>query len=548
MTSKTRAKIQAAARARWAKYRAKRQPVPVGLDDEEVASRFHPDQVNGHDDTLPPHSVDAEMAALGCVLQAASERDADALLASLRPALFYDERCRNLHQACVQLRGAHRAVDPVTVLTVLDGAAAWVRFVQDCQDKAPSLGNFPSYLAALEDQAFLRKTAAQAARVAELIRTRTSQDGLELDLEQLRAALRELGEDVQKPATTDRPVIEFLDPETGCDYEPPPGQCLVGDFDLSKGYEGVALIAGPPGSGKSLAASALALAGVIGPGAQWMGRTVQRRFRSLVIQAENGAMRLKTEFAAMQSHFPRALNAADWLRWSKPPEGGLPFHRPEFRRAIRRQVDEFAPDLVILDPWTAVAADDSSADVVDKLAEIRSCLPAGDACPCLLVIAHTRKPKAEGLRRGRGLLAEVSGSLALGATARTVFVILPFSDDIQDDRVLFSYAKANNLAKPPGDTVWHRRLGGLWVQAEADPEEFWRRDDDTRKDRAKVNRDQLRQVYGERLAMSRKDLVAGLVAAEACSYQTAMRITADDGLLVERGWIQETPGGLLALA
>jgi hypothetical protein len=488
---------------------------------------------------IPPHDPAAERGAIGCVLGAASERDADAMLAPLRVGLFYDLRHQRILEAMQSLRLAHRAVDLVTVTSSIGGNAAKVGgivYLQEILDTVPSVANFPAYLETLEHQAEARSALQHAASLSAMVREGKGPD-------ELRAAMKELAGILGAPSRSERPTLLLTDPKAHLSYKPRADLCLVGDHDITKGYEGVAVIGGPPGSGKSLVASSLALAGAMGA-TEWMGRKVHRRFKTLMIQAENGALRLRREFEAMAAAAPK-VDLSQWIRVSLPPEGGLPFHRTEFRRAFKAAVEEFKPDVVILDPWTAVAADDAAKDVVDKLAEIRSCLPPGDECPALLIVAHTRKPKAEGMRRGRGLLNELSGSLALGATARSVYVLLPFTDEIRDDRVLWSCAKLSN-GEPAGDSVWHRRVGGLFPRAVDDAAEFWERDEP--KERVAVSKDELRAAYGERVAMSREDLVSALVEAEACSYQTARRITGPAGYLVTREWVTTTPGGLLALA
>lgn len=491
---------------------------------------------------LPPHDPDAERGALGCVLSAASDRDADSLLEALRDSMFYDLRHQKILATFRALRGGHRAVDLVTVVSAIGGGAAEVGGVPYLSAIAdiPSVANFPSYLSILEESATRRRALAVAARLSEIAREPGDGAG-----ERVRSALVEVGEDLSSGHRSDRPPLLITDPCEHLKFEPRTDLCLVGDHDVSKGYEGVCVVGGPPGCGKSLVASSLALAGVVGKGT-WMGRAVHRRFKTLMIQAENGALRLRNEFLAMRAHAsPETL--AKFIRVSLPPEGGIPFHKAEFRRAVKRAVEDFAPDVVTVDPWTAVAADDAAKDVVEKLAEIRSCLPTGDDCPALVVVAHTRKPKAEGMRRGRGLLNELSGSLALGATARSVFVLLPFTDDQTDDRVLWSTAKLSN-GIPAADSVWHRRLGEPFVPANASADEYWNRDREAAEERVAVTKSQLREVYADRLAMSRDDLCRALVDGELAAYQTARRITGPKGYLLTREWLTETPGGLLAIA
>lgn len=417
--------------------------------------------------TIPAH-IEAERAALGHLLRAASERDADAMLEAMEDRFFSHLGNLELFKAIKTLRAGHRAVDVLTVTATIKDQP-WFATVGGIQglsemDRAAEAPLF-SALEILRTESDLRDSKSSAESILKLIQERRTP-------EEIKKGLRELADKIQTPAKGERKALVTVNPKGHLSYSPPEGLCLVGDYDVTKGYEGVMAIGGPPGSGKSLAASSLAIAGAIGSGT-WMGRKVHRRFKTLIIQAENGAMRMKSEFETMMATYPRA-KLEDSIRYSLPPEGGLPFHRPEFRRALTNEVREFNPDVIVIDPWTAVAADDAAKDVVDKLAEIRSCLPPGDACPAVVIVCHTRKPKSEGLRKGRALLNELSGSLALGSTARSVYVLLPFTDDMEDDRILWCCAKlSNGLA--PSDTVWHRKLGQHFQPAQSDPEEFWAR-------------------------------------------------------------------------
>jgi hypothetical protein len=62
-----------------------------------------------------------------------------------------------------------------------------------------------------------------------------------------------------------------------------------------------------------------------------------------------------------------------------------------------------------------------------------------------------------------------------------------------------------------------------------------------------VSREQLREIFGERLGMDRGELCKALVEREWCSYQTARRITGPAGYMLEEDWLKPTPGGLLAI-
>lgn len=500
-------------------------------------------------DALPPHSEESERAALGCIILAAetgSQAEVDALLAQLKPRLFYLVPCQDVCAAMIRLRNEGHAVDAVTVARKLkdDGKDVHPAFVSMLADGVASVWNFPTYLADLRDKALRRWTLAKRERLAELAHA------TELSPDTLRAEFGEIFEAANKIGTSRGPVLVSVGPARhAAEYQPKEALNLVGFGDITKGYQGVTIIAGPPGSGKSLASDSLALAGAIGNGT-WMGRKVHRKFRTLIIQCENGAMRVKQVGEEMQRNHPH-LDIDDSIRISLPPEGGLAFHRAEFRQAVAKEVREFGADVVVIDPWTQVAADDTAKDIVDKIAEIRSCFPAGDDCPALVIVAHTKKPRVEDKgNRGRALMYSVSGSQALVSVCRAGFVVLPYTDDIQDDRVMFCCFKLSD-AKPeqtPADTVWHRRLGDLFAHSTANPEEFWTRgEEDGREKRKAVSREQLREIFGQRAGMERNEIVEELTRREWCSYQTARRITGPTGYMIEEGWLKESPGGLLAL-
>ena len=233
-------------------------------------------------------------------------------------------------------------------------------YLSESMDLTPSMLNFPTYLDTLQTMALRRWTLAKRERLNVL----ATAEGLTLD--QIREEFDEISDTAHKIGKQKRKAVTAVKLSEHMKYEPNEKLGLIGDGDITKGYQGVTVIAGPPGSGKSLVGDSLAIAGAIGRGT-WMGRKIHRQFRTLIIQCENGATRLKRVFEAMKANYPD-LDFDAWFRVTLPPEGGLPFHRPEFRREIGRLVEEFKPDVIVLDPWTAVAAEDASKEIIDKLA------------------------------------------------------------------------------------------------------------------------------------------------------------------------------------
>jgi len=230
----------------------------------------------------------------------------------------------------------------------------------------------------------------------------------------------------------------------------------------------------------------------------------------------------------------------EWIMVLDPPEGGIPFHRPEFRASVRRMVEALKPDLVIIDPWSHVAVEDAAKDVVDKIAEIRSCFPPGDACPALLIVAHTKKPRAEDVKRGRALAYLISGSVALVNTARCVFMLLPWSDELEDDRIYWSCCKLNDGAMYPA-SVWRRRFGTFFAHDEQTDPTTWGEDEDEA--RRSISREMIATVFKEskRAGMKKGELVRGLVARfPDVGASTAWRAMGRDGYAME--WLSEAAG------
>jgi hypothetical protein len=122
------------------------------------------------------------------------------------------------------------------------------------------------------------------------------------------------------------------------------------------------------------------------------------------------------------------------------------------------------PDLVGVDPWNAVAREQDSKEYLDSFDALKSVLPTGDDAPALVIVAHTRKPKSDERASGRALLNLLAGSYVLGSVPRTVFVMQAASDDVTDNRVVWTCCK-NNDGELGGRSAWERR-NGLFVPIE----------------------------------------------------------------------------------
>jgi AAA domain-containing protein len=256
-------------------------------------------------------------------------------------------------------------------------------------------------------------------------------------------------EQTQQIREPKRPLIEFRSPLQLKNFTPPPGHELVGDFHIVKGN--VFVMGGAPGVGKSRGADSLAVAGATGH--DWFGLSVHRQFKTMIVQAENGEFRLAREFAELDCE---ALE--DFVRICPPPPYGFCFKREEFRTQLADAIAQFQPDIVIFDPWNAVAYEQDSREYLETFDALRSVLPLGDEAPALGIVAHTRKPKTDERASGRALLNLLAGSYVLGSVPRTVFVMQAASGDTTDNRVVWTCAK-NNDGELGARSAWERRNG-----------------------------------------------------------------------------------------
>jgi hypothetical protein len=237
-------------------------------------------------------------------------------------------------------------------------------------------------------------------------------------------------------------------------FTPPPDFKLMGECHLTRGS--LTVLGGWPGVGKSRAALALAIAGA--RGVPWLSHRIHARFRTLIIQCENGPFRLKEELAEALQDDHGALD--DWLRITPPPPYGLAFQEPGFRQELRDKIADFKPGLVIIDPWNRAADGDKQADYRGALDAVFECLPEDPAeKPALMVIHHMRKKSGEGGRKqGRDLLHELAGSYQIGSSARCVFALEAASSDVSDDCVVLTCCKNNDGVEGP-PSAWFRRNG-----------------------------------------------------------------------------------------
>ncbi len=314
-----------------------------------------------------------------------------------------------------------------------------------------------------------------------------------MNLDELETELVESGNEPREPR------IRVFTPSELRAYNPAQEPVLVGDNHVTRGE--VFVIGGEPGVGKSRLGVSLAIGGATGR--DWLGLKVRERFRTLILQTENGRYRLKNDFDEIG-----VGDLDDWIRISEPPPFGLTFSNPEFQADLTAIIADFKPHVVMLDPWNAAAKDDRQKDYAETFDIIRAILPKGDDKPALGIVAHTRKPGA-GERRngGTGLMHTLSGSYILTSVPRCIWLVVRGSEDETDDSVVVFNPKNSNGKNSPR-SAWVRKNGLFEPLADFD----WQQFDKPPEDRKTIRPEHIKQALECKGTISKSKAVEALMA------------------------------------
>ena len=313
------------------------------------------------------------------------------------------------------------------------------------------------------------------------------------------------------------PRIRFFTPSELRDFKPDNEIVLIGDCHVIRGE--VFVIGGEPGVGKSLASTELAVCGATGR--DWFGLKVHRKFRTLIVQTENGRYRLQLEFSKRECDEIEA-----WVRISEPPPFGLTLNNPEFQADISAALDSFKPECVMFDPWSAAARDDKQRDYVETFDALRNLLPTGSDKPALGVIAHTRKPQAKEKRTGgTGLMHLLAGSYVLTSVPRSIFIMTRGSEDEMDNSVVLFNPKNSNGQNAPR-SAWIRALNGFAPATDFDWPEF----DQAPEERKIISLDQISKVFdGGKKLLYKNEAAHDLATVAGVRDTSAYRALKLDG-------------------
>jgi hypothetical protein len=382
---------------------------------------------------------------------------------------IHDEKLRTVFDAMVRIHKRSVTVDAISLIRELKDMECFdeiggAKAVNDIFDNVIPRANLESCKERIEDWAKRRNISPDIEKLRDELFDRTN------NIDLIGVRLAKVAETIRKTSSKRREWIRTHTPCECRDWNPPDNCRLVGNHHIDRG--GFAVLAGHGGLGKSRAVSGLAVAGVTSE--SWFDLQIHSRFKTLIIQAENGPFRLKEEFTEILSGLTPEQQQAfnDSVRISEPPENGMAFSNPQFQAYLLDLIEEFKPGLIVIDPWNRVVKGDGQKDYSDGLDAIRACLPGGDDSPAVLIIAHTRKPDGKNQKHGSELAHEVSGSSLLKNQARCVMVMRRASSDMEDDRIVFETVKIND-GIPGKPTAWHRRNGLFVPCADFDWNEFY---------------------------------------------------------------------------
>lgn len=426
----------------------------------------------------PPHSLEVEAAALGCVILAAEREggrpNAHSLIAQLGLGLFYEPKHQVIFQAMAALAASGMSTDAVTIAQWLKDKkrladAGGAAYIGQLPEKTPSEWAFPAHLATLTEKLARREALDYARQVLAAANDEAK------DPAALARALADLSPVLANGHRNgQREWITFQSPAQCKAWKPPANWILVGDCHVTRGD--ITILAGPPGCGKSRSLNTLAIAGARGKPGSWLGMPVQTQFKTMICQAENGLYRLRQDWFDFATP-----NLEEHVRVCDPPPYGFQFGNPEFRAALAAKIEQWKPDVVAVDPWNRVSGDDGAADFTTALDQLRSVCAKLKNPPAFVIVHHFKKSDGSERYSVRGLLEKLSGSYTLGAAARCVIGMIHASDEAAEDRVVVKCCKNNNgqLGEPG---CWQRRGSDFvkveefdWAEFERPPEPGGRR-------------------------------------------------------------------------
>ncbi len=316
--------------------------------------------------------------------------------------------------------------------------------------------------------------------------------------------------------------------------EEPQGWNLVGDYHVTRGS--ITVLAGSPGIGKSFATLMLAIQGAIGSG-NWLGYTINTKFKTLIVQSENSLLRLILD--AKRVEMPDTLD--DHVKLLEFEWGNISLGNSKLVDALRNLIAEFEPDLVVLDPWNQFADDDKAKETKAAMDGIKHILDASEKPPACLIVAHHRKKREGDAHKGRQMADLISGSYVMQSNPRCVLCYVAYDPtDENDNRVVVLCPKKNNGKHKGPATAWTLCEHGFEAIADFDYKAWQDGGSEGKESKAKIRLEHLQAIFANgplTRTEAGKKLEALTKAARSAVSEALTKRFAD--------MIESTGGGLL---
>jgi hypothetical protein len=420
--------------------------------------------------SIPPHSVEAEMGVLGSILQ--SPGDAITQCAEkINAEQFYNPVHRRIYTALFDMWEAGLEIDLITFTNFLRdngqldrvGGAA---FVTSLFAFVPTAANVRYYLDIVRDK-YISREIIRAATEGVRRAHEEQDDGNDVVLAELESRLASIRSLHGRHGNGARTLDQFVvDPNTN-------GGCLLGTRWLCRG--GAVLFAAPTGIGKTTFVFQAAIKWSLG--LDHFGIKPSGNLRLLIIQAEND----DGDIAEIRDGIFRGLNLTNKQRAEACSAIKVKCESAAtgdaFVALVRHLVVEHKPDLLVIDPLFAYLGDAVNEQKAVSAFLRNGLNPILQEHRCgLILVHHTNKPttgKEKPDWRAGDFAYLGAGTAELANWARVVMVIRSLGSHTVFAVELGKRGRRAGLVNDNGEPLYrfyikHAQRGICWEAATDD--------------------------------------------------------------------------------
>lgn len=362
---------------------------------------------------VPPHNLDAEMALLGAIIL--DERAIEPALHALRADDFYHEHHRMIFAAMEKLYRSRTPIDVITLGAALGGKdklerVGGARYLAELAAYVPTAAHTAHHAKLIKEASIKREVAKRAMELIEHSYNGVSADALVGEAERLFKPLSSENSDrLPQLIGADVEVMSAMDFKKS--FTDRPARSWIVDGFLARGE--ISLWSGKVEAGKTTAMRTLAMC--VARGIPFLERKTYPSRVLYVMLDSDGPDITFAEFNRLGIDWE-----SDRIDFLIDPVMCL---RPNALEQFHQKLQEFKPDLVIVDPLGRFTkfTDITSYETTYAIAEFSE---LAKRCGCHLVLLHHiprgRNDDADAATAGFGSVA-----VAGGCNARFVFVSKP---------------------------------------------------------------------------------------------------------------------------